>query len=133
VPGRVVYIHPLHNLAVVAYDPKLIGTTPVKAAKLAVHELAAGETVRIVGLAADSEIRARSTQIADIEPLELPLSRTMRFRDSNIEVAQLVNPPLDYDGVLLDNDDRVLGLWSSLPMRTAARSRRTTKASRLIL
>jgi S1-C subfamily serine protease len=113
VPGRVVYIHPLHNLAVVAYDPKLIGTTPVKGAKLAVHELAAGETVRIVGLSADSEIRSRSTQIADIEPLELPLSRTMRFRDSNIEVAQLVNPPLDYDGVLLDEDDRVLGLWSS--------------------
>jgi S1-C subfamily serine protease len=113
VPGRVVYIHPLHNLAVVAYDPKLIGTTPVKAAKLAVHELTAGETVRIVGLSSESEIRSRSTQIADIEPLELPLSRTMRFRDSNIEVAQLVNPPLDYDGVLFDADDRVLGLWSS--------------------
>ncbi|HSY07926.1 MAG TPA: trypsin-like peptidase domain-containing protein [Steroidobacteraceae bacterium] len=113
VPGHVVYIHPLHNLAIVAYDPKLIGTTPVKAAKLAARELAAGETTRIVGLAADSGIRARSTQIADIEPLELPLSRTMRFRDSNIEVAQLVNPPLDYDGVLLDKDDRVLGLWSS--------------------
>ena len=113
VPGHVVYIHPLHNLAIVAYDPKLIGTTPVKAAKLAARELAPGETTRIVGLAADSGIRARSTQIADIEPLELPLSRTMRFRDSNIEVAQLVNPPLDYDGVLLDKDDRVLGLWSS--------------------
>jgi S1-C subfamily serine protease len=113
VPGRVVYIHPLHNLALVAYDPKLIGTTPVKAAKLAVHELAAGDTVRIVGLSPESEIRSRSTQIADIEPLELPLSRTMRFRDSNIEVAQLVNPPLDYDGVLFDGDDRVLGLWSS--------------------
>jgi S1-C subfamily serine protease len=113
VPGRVVYVHPLHNLAIVAYDPKLIGTTPVKAARLAVHELAAGETARVVGLAAGSEIRSRSTQIADIEPLELPLSRTMRFRDSNIEVAQLVNPPLDYDGVLLDKDDRVLGLWSS--------------------
>jgi pro-apoptotic serine protease NMA111 len=113
VPGRVVYIHPLHNLAIVAYDPKLLGTTPVKAAKLAVHELAAGETVRIVGLAAGSEIRSRSTQIADVEPLELPLSRTMRFRDSNLEVVQLVNPPLDYDGVLLDKEDRVLGLWSS--------------------
>src|SRR5215472_4509013 len=34
VPGRVVYVHPLHNYAVVAYDPKLIGTTPVRSAKL---------------------------------------------------------------------------------------------------
>jgi pro-apoptotic serine protease NMA111 len=113
VPGRVVYIHPLHNLAIVAYDPKLIGTTPVKAAKLAAQELSAGDTLRIVGLAADSEIRTRSTQIADIEPLELPLSRTMRFRDSNLEVMQLVNPPTDYDGVLLGKDEHVLGLWSS--------------------
>jgi S1-C subfamily serine protease len=113
VPGRVVYIHPLHNLAIVAYDPKLLGTTPVKAAKLAVHDMQAGETVRIVGLASDSEMRSRTTQIADVEPLELPLSRTMRFRDSNIEVIQLVNPPTDYDGVLLDKDEHVLGLWSS--------------------
>ena len=113
VPGHVVYIHPLHNLAIVAYDPKLIGATPVKAAKLAAHELSAGDTLRIVGLATDSEIRSRSTQIADIEPLQLPLSRTMRFRDSNLEVVQLVNPPTDYDGVLLGKDEHVLGLWSS--------------------
>ena len=32
VPGRVVYVNPLHNLAIVAYDPRLIGTTPVKSA-----------------------------------------------------------------------------------------------------
>jgi len=30
--------------------------------------------------------------------LELPLSRTMRFRDSNVETVQLVNPPLEFDG-----------------------------------
>lgn len=113
VPGRVVYIHPVHNLAVVAYDPKLIGTTPVRTAKLATTELQSGETIWVVGLGADSELRSRSTEVASVEPLELPLSRTMRFRDSNLEVAQLVNPPLDYDGVLLNKSGQVQGLWSS--------------------
>jgi len=113
VPGRVVYVHPLHNYAVVAYDPRLIGTTPVKAAKLAPRELAAGEQLWAVGLGADSQMRSRGTQIAGIEPLELPLSRTMRFRDSNLETVQLVNPPTEFDGVLADKSGNVLGTWSS--------------------
>src|SRR5438067_1622461 len=98
VPGRVVYIHPQHNLAVVAYDPALIGATPVKSAHLAPRELTAGEPVWVVGLGADSQMHARKTEIAGIDPLELPLSRTMRFRDSNLETVQLVNPPLAIDG-----------------------------------
>src|SRR3954452_3905375 len=113
VPGRVVYIHPQHNLAMVAYDPKLIGSTPVKSAKLAVRDLSAGESIWVVGLGADSALRSRNTEIASIDPLELPLSRTMRFRDSNLEAVQLVNPPLDFDGVLTDKAGNVLGLWSS--------------------
>jgi len=113
VPGRVVYIHPQHNLAMVAYDPKLIGSTPVKSAKLAVRALAAGESIWVVGLGTDSALRSRNTEIASIDPLELPLSRTMRFRDSNLEAVQLVNPPLDFDGVLTDKSGNVLGLWSS--------------------
>ncbi len=67
----------------------------------------------VVGLGADSELRSRNTEIASIDPLELPLSRTMRFRDSNLEAVQLVNPPLDFDGVLTDKTGNVLGLWSS--------------------
>jgi S1-C subfamily serine protease len=113
VPGRVVYVHPLHNLAVVAYDPKLIGKTPVKSAKLSSHALVAGENVWVIGLSAESEAHSRATQIASVDPLTLPLSRTMRFRDTNLEVAQLVNPPLDYDGVLTTDDGQILGLWSS--------------------
>lgn len=113
VPGHVVYVHPLHNLAIVAYDPKLIGATPVREARLAVHELRAGEPLWVVGLAADSQLHARGTEIASIEPLQLPLSRTLRFRDSNLEAVHLVNPPSEFDGVLADREGRVLGLWSS--------------------
>lgn len=113
VPGRVVYVHPLHNYAVVAYDPRLIGTTPVKSAKLEPLELAAGEHLWVVGLGTDGQMHSRDTEIASIEPLELPLSRTMHFRDSNLETVQLVTPPLEYDGVLADKSGRVLGTWSS--------------------
>ncbi|MBV9621379.1 MAG: PDZ domain-containing protein [Gammaproteobacteria bacterium] len=113
VPGRVVYVHPLHNYAVVAYDPKLIGTTPVKSARLAARDLLPGERVWVVGLTGDGQLRERGTEIANLDPLELPLSRTMRFRDSNIETAQLVNPPLEFDGVLADKSGTVLGSWSS--------------------
>ncbi len=113
VPGRVVYIHPQHNFAVVAYEPRLIGSTPVKSAKLSPRELAAGERVWVVGLGGDSQMHARGTDIASIDPLELPLSRTMRFRDSNLETVQLVNPPNEFDGVLADKDGSVLGTWSS--------------------
>jgi S1-C subfamily serine protease len=113
VPGRVVFVHPQHNLSVVAYDPKLIGDTPVKTAEFATRGLEPGQNVWVVGLNPSSELQSRATQIAGIDPLVLPLSRTMRFRDSNLEVAQLVNPPLDYDGVLLDKGGAVLGTWSS--------------------
>jgi len=113
IPGRVEFIHPLHNLAMVSYDPKLIGNTPVRAARLVDRPILAGETLWVIGLGSDGEINVRATQVASVDPLQLPLSRTMQFRDSNIDLVQLVNPPTDYDGVLTDKSGNVIGLWSS--------------------
>ena len=113
VPGRVVYVNPVHNYAIVAYDPKLIGTTPVKSATLKPQKLTPGQPIWVVGLGGDSQMHARATEIASVDPLMLPLSRTMRFRDTNIETIGLVNPPSDFDGVLTDAAGNVLGTWSS--------------------
>jgi S1-C subfamily serine protease len=113
VPGKVVFVHPLHNLAIVSYDPAAIGTTPVKAARFATAPLRAGSAVNVVGLDSDGEVKARATSVTSVDPLQLPLSRTMQFRDSNVEVAQLLNPPGDFDGVLTNNAGEVQGLWSS--------------------
>ena len=113
VPGHVVYVNPLHNFAMVAYDPKLIGATPVKAATLKPAKLTPGEPVWVVGLGNDAQMHSRGTEVASIDPLSLPLSRTMRFRDTNIETLGLVNPPGDFDGVLTDASGNVLGMWSS--------------------
>jgi len=48
----------------------------------------------------------------------LPLSRTLRFRDSNIEGISLVNAPNDVDGVLVDKKGRVAATWSSFVMQS---------------
>ncbi len=77
------------------------------------RDISPGESVTVVGLGGDSELRSRTTEIAEVEPILLPLSRTMRFRDSNVEGIELVNPPLDYDGVLVGKTGKVIGLWSS--------------------
>ncbi|HVC30555.1 MAG TPA: trypsin-like peptidase domain-containing protein, partial [Steroidobacteraceae bacterium] len=119
VPGRVVYINPLHNFAIVSYDPKLIGTTPVRSAVLKPQQLSPGEKIWVVGLGGESQMHSRATQIASIDPLSLPLSRTMRFRDTNIETIGLVNPPSEFDGVLADASGHVLGMWSSFAYDTA--------------
>ena len=113
IPGKVVYIHPLHNLAVVQYDPALVRGAAVRAATLDLRPLHAGENVDVVGLDGNGELKARSTAIAEVDPLQLPLSRTVAFRDSNIEVATLVNPPDEVVGVLADRGGRVRGLWAS--------------------
>jgi pro-apoptotic serine protease NMA111 len=113
VPGKVVFIHPLHNLAMVSYDPKSIGSTPVRAATLLTKTLSAGDDVWVVGQRGDSKILSQKTQIASVDAVAFPLSRTLRFRDSNLEAVSLINPPGDYDGVLTDEKGDVLALWSS--------------------
>jgi S1-C subfamily serine protease len=113
IPGEIRYVHPLHNLAVIHYDPQLIGTTPVRAARLATQPLRPGQTVNVVGLDGDGQVKARTSTIADVAPLQLPLSRSVMFRESNLEVASLVNAPDDFVGVLSDDTGAVLGLWAS--------------------
>jgi S1-C subfamily serine protease len=113
VPGRVEYVHPLHNLALVSFDPRLLDGTPLRAARLDTRELVPGEAVTVVGLNGDSRARSIATTVASIEELDLPLSRTLRFREANLEVATLVNAPKDFDGVIAGQDGRVRALWSS--------------------
>jgi S1-C subfamily serine protease len=119
VPGKVEFIHPLHNLAVVSYDPKSIGSTPVQAATLQGRELKAGDDVWVVGQRGDSTIMSQETQVASVDAVAFPLSRTLRFRDSNLEAVSLVNAPTDYDGVLADARGDVVALWSSFAFESA--------------
>ncbi len=118
VPGKVEFIHPLHNLAMVSYDPRSIGDTPVRPATFATRELSPGDDVWVVGERPDSKILSQKTQVAGVDPVSFPLSRTLRFRDSNLEAVSLVNAPADVDGVVANDKGDVLALWSSFAFET---------------
>ena len=113
VPGKVEFIHPLHNLAVVSYDPKLIGQTPVRSAKLNTIALKPGDDVWVIGLRGDNKVMSQGTQVSSVDATSYPLSRTLQFRDTNLETISLVNPPTDFDGVLVNKGGEVVSLWSS--------------------
>lgn len=113
VDGRVEYVHPLHNLAVVAYDPTSIGDTPVRTARFSRENLDSGDDVWVVGLKGDHQLVHQKSTVSSVDPLNLPLSRTLRFRDANVEGISLVNAPGDVDGVLTDSRGRVAAMWSS--------------------
>jgi len=116
VPGKVVFVHPLHNLAVVSYDPRLIGTTPVRSARLAIRGPEPGESIWVVGLQQNQRVMVEESRVAAVDPIHLPLPRTPAFRDTNIDVVSLVNGPSDYDGVIADESGGVLALWSSFAL-----------------
>jgi S1-C subfamily serine protease len=111
--GKVEFVHPLHNLAIVSYDPESIGDTPVRPATFSTEPLEPGDEVWVVGLGADHQLVHQESAVSSVDPMVLPLSRTLRFRDSNLEAISLVNAPADVDGVLLDKRGQVAGIWSS--------------------
>ncbi len=118
VNGRVQSVHPLHNLAIVSYDPALVGDTPVRAATLSDEELQPGDDVWVVGLKGDHQLVHQASTVASVDPMLLPLSRTMRFRDTNLEAISLVNAPGDIDGVIVNEEGAVVAKWVSFAFQS---------------
>jgi S1-C subfamily serine protease len=122
VKAKIEQIHPLHNLAMVSYDPATIGNTPVQNAKFNLDPLRSGEQVWVVGVKADHQLVHQQSTVASVDPLILPLSRTLRFRDTNLEVVSLVNGPQEFDGVIVDRRGQVSATWSSFMVDSGAES-----------
>jgi S1-C subfamily serine protease len=113
VPGEVVFIHPAHNLAVVSYDPLLLGDTPIRTAELRPVPLEPNDEAWIVGLSNDHEIVAQEIRVSTVDTPSLPLASPPRFRETNLEVILLTDSPSTVGGVLSDEEGRVSAYWAS--------------------
>ena len=113
VPGEVAYIHPVHNLALVRYDPALIGDTPVRAAKFLSADLATDDEVWLVGMTSQQQVISRKTRVSRVEAPHLGLSSPPRFRETNIELVGLSDSAPTLGGVISDKSGRVYAIWAA--------------------
>ncbi len=111
--GHVVYLHPEHNLAIVQYDPAMLGNTPVRSAKFKVASLDPGESLSFVGMTRKHTKESRRVKIERIDAVALPYTSPPRFREKNLEVIDVDAPADTLGGVLMDRRGHVVALWNS--------------------
>ncbi|KAJ2907270.1 hypothetical protein GGI21_003939, partial [Coemansia aciculifera] len=125
-PGRVEFLHPAYNFAIVKYDPRLIASTPVE--NVAFHpeyydgarRLAQGDAVFLVGVSADQSPVVRRTQVSSRAMVSTRECVPPRFRCTNVEDVKLHDQPSCQGGVLCDAQGRVMALWVGVSSQDAA-------------
>eukprot|EP01136_Pigoraptor_vietnamica_P045741 Opistho-1_new@24078 len=113
IPAKPIFLHPVHNFAIVQYDPALVGDTPVRNAVLSETPVAQRDSVHLVGLTRSSQIVSRLSTIFKIEKMNVPPMSPPRFRATNVEVIHLDNVLQCIGGVLTDGGGEVQALWAS--------------------
>jgi S1-C subfamily serine protease len=73
-------------------------------------------------LKGDHQLVHQEAIVGSVDRLNLPLSRTFRFRDANIETVALVNGPGDFDGVVINDKGQVAATWSSFAYQAGGES-----------
>ncbi|KAK4490538.1 hypothetical protein RD792_001220 [Penstemon davidsonii] len=118
IPGEVVFLHPVHNFALVAYDPSALGAgaSVVRAAELLPEPaLRRGDSVCLVGLSRSLQATSRKSFVTNpCAALNIGSADCPRYRATNMEVIELdTDFGSTFSGVLTDDLGRVQALWGS--------------------
>ncbi|KAL1957563.1 hypothetical protein VTO42DRAFT_5790 [Malbranchea cinnamomea] len=113
VPGKVVFLHPLQNYAIIQYDARLV-QAPVKAARLSTEYIQQGDQPIFVGFNQNLRIVTAKTMVTDVASASIPANaQAPRYRAINLD-AVTVETGLSsqcMSGVLLGEDGVVQALW----------------------
>jgi hypothetical protein len=89
IPGKLVYLHPLYNYAIITYDKTLLGNTPIKAIELSDKELVQGDSVYLVGICSDYTPIVKKTTVKRIANVYISKCYPSRWRAVNFEDIEL--------------------------------------------
>ncbi|OQR87375.1 pro-apoptotic serine protease [Achlya hypogyna] len=119
VPGRVRFVHPVHNFAIVQYNPAHIGDTPVQSAKVSRAPLQPADPVWLVGLMSGvgrnswSELVSRETLVSSVKWIALPMPTPPRYQEHNLEMVQLQDVVNTEGGAVCTPAGEVAAFWAS--------------------
>ncbi|GJP62152.1 hypothetical protein CLOP_g19245 [Closterium sp. NIES-67] len=119
VPGEVVFLHPVHNFAFVAYDPSALGAAAAAAVKPATLKpsppLHRGDRVHLVGLSRSQAVTSRQSVVTNpTATLTVGAADCPRYRAINMDVVEIdTDFGQSFSGVLADDTGAVRALWGS--------------------
>ncbi|KAF3445243.1 hypothetical protein FNV43_RR14937 [Rhamnella rubrinervis] len=119
IPGEVVFLHPVHNYALIAYDPSAlgaVGASSVCAAELLPEPaLRRGDSVYLVGLSRSLQATSRKSIVTNpCAALNIGSADCPRYRATNMEVIELdTDFGSSFSGVLTDEHGKVQAIWGS--------------------
>lgn len=118
IPGQVIFLHPVHNYALVTYDHVALRPSGVAVVHAAVFlpepALLKGDVVHLVGLRKTLEL-ASSKCIVTSPQVSLNIAATdiPRYRTMNMDVIELEAHLRNlFAGVLVDDHGRLRALWA---------------------
>lgn len=113
IPGKVVFLHPNQNYAIVKYDPKLV-LADVRTPKFSEKPLKRGELSFFVGYNYNLRLVTDDVKISAVSSLNVAAATlSPRYRGTNLDVV-LLDSKLCQEcdsGVLADADGTVRALW----------------------
>jgi len=112
VQGKVVFLHPLQNYAIVQYDASLVDA-PVLSAKLSTDTITQGASTTFIGFNRSGRIVHAATSVTEVTAVSIPAnSDAPRYRATNVD-AITVDTSLSQcgSGVLVDGEGTVQALW----------------------
>ncbi|TVQ86760.1 MAG: PDZ domain-containing protein [Deltaproteobacteria bacterium] len=113
IPASVRYLHPVHNLAVIQYDPALLGDTPVRSARFVDRDVHPGDRVWQIALDSGGGLVDYETRVAQVGTFAIGSGGSPRFRDVNVEGFSLTDSLSSVGGVIADRRGRVIAGWLS--------------------
>ncbi len=112
--AHVAFVHPLHNVALLKYDPSELGDIEIEPVVLAQGDLRVdNRTFSMIGFKPNRSLLQHRIDNVTSQTLNFDLPRLPRYQQSTIDVYSVPNMPNTIGGAISDEAGNVVSMWSS--------------------